>query len=147
MVLRPEAILARLKELDQVLTELDQYRDLTWDEFMKSLSQRWIVERGLMVAAAMIFDVADHIASGHFGQYAESYEQSLEMLRDLEVLPEELYAQMQGLGGFRNILMHGYLQIDPRHVYENLDKGLRVFPQYGQVVLAWLDAQERANGS
>ena len=145
MVLKPEAILARLKKLDRILEELDQYRDLTWEEFVKSLSQRWIVERGLIAAAAMIFDVADNILGGHFGQYAESYEDSLEMLRDLEVVPEDLYAQMKGLGGFRNILVHGYLEIDPRHVYENLDKGLRVFPRYGQVILAWLDAQERSN--
>ena len=145
MVLKPEAILVRLQELDRILVELDQYKDLTWDAFIKSLSQRWIVERGLMAAAAMIFDVADHILAGQFGQYAESYEQSLEMLRDVNVLPDELYRQMRGLGGFRNILVHGYLKIDPRHVYDNLGKGLRVFPQYGQAILAWLDAQERSN--
>ncbi len=145
MVLRPETILVRLKELDQILLELDKYRDLTWEEFIKSLSQRWIVERGLMAAATMIFDVADHILGGHFGQYAESYEESLGMLHDLEVLPVELYDQMRGLGGFRNILVHGYLKIDPLHVYENLGKGLRMFPQYGQVILAWMDAQERSN--
>ena len=107
MVLKPETIFVRLKELDQIPLELDKYRDLTWAEFAKSLSQRWIVERGLMAAAAMIFDVADHILGGHYGQYAESYEESLELLRDLEVLPAELYAQMRGPGGFRNILVHG----------------------------------------
>jgi len=64
------------------------------------------------------------------------------MLRDVQVLPGELYEQMRGLGGFRDILVHGYLKIDPRHVFENLGKGLRVSPQYGQVILAWLDAQE-----
>jgi uncharacterized protein YutE (UPF0331/DUF86 family) len=143
MVLKPETILVRLKELDQILLELDKYRDLSWETFTKSLSQRWIVERGLLAAASMIFDVADHILGGHFGQYAESYEESLEMLRDLEVIPTELYAQMKGLGGFRNILVHGYLKVDPRHVYENLGKGLRVFPRFAQAILAWMDAQER----
>jgi uncharacterized protein YutE (UPF0331/DUF86 family) len=142
MVLKPEAILVRLQELDQILLELNKYKDLTWEAFMKSLSQRWIVERGLMAAAAMIFDVANQILGGHFGKYPDSYENSLKMLRDSQVLPVELYAQMRGLGGFRNILVHGYLEIDPQHVYENLGKGLRVFPQYGQVILTWLDAQE-----
>lgn len=93
----------------------------------------------------MIFDVADGILGGHFGQYAESYEESLELLCELGVLPAELYEQMRNLGGFHNILVHGYLKIDPMHVYENLCKGLRVFPRFGQVILAWLDAQERSN--
>jgi uncharacterized protein YutE (UPF0331/DUF86 family) len=144
MVLKPDAILARLKELDQILLELDKYRDLAWDKFMESLSQRWIIERGLMAAAAMIFDVSNQILGGHFAQYPGSYESSLEMLHNAQVLPSELYEQMRGLGGFRNILAHGYLEIDPRLVYENLEKGLRVFPRYGQVILAWLDEQERS---
>jgi uncharacterized protein YutE (UPF0331/DUF86 family) len=86
-----------------------------------------------------------HGAAGPVGQYPPSYEENLELLRDVQVLPDELYRQMRGLGGFRNILVHGYLKIDPRHVYENLSKGLRVFPQYGRVILAWMDAQERSN--
>jgi uncharacterized protein YutE (UPF0331/DUF86 family) len=145
MVLKPEAIYARLKELDQILLELGKYRDLTYDEFLQSLSQRWIVERGLMAAAAMIFDVANQILGGHFGQYPESYEHSLEALCDQGVLPEDLYAQVRGLGGFPDILVHGYLEIDPRHVYENLEKGLNVFPQFAQAILAWMEAQERSH--
>jgi uncharacterized protein YutE (UPF0331/DUF86 family) len=49
---------------------------------------------------------------------------------------------MKGLGGFRNILVHGYLEIDPRQVCENLSKGLRVFPQFAQAGLAWMDVQK-----
>jgi uncharacterized protein YutE (UPF0331/DUF86 family) len=145
MVLKPENILVRLKELERILLELNRYQELSWEAFSTDLSQRWIVERGLMAAATMIFDVADHILAGHFGRYAGSYEESLKLLCDLEVLPDELYGQLRGLGGFRNILVHGYIEIDAQHVYENLDKSLRVFPQYGQVILAWLDAQERSN--
>jgi uncharacterized protein YutE (UPF0331/DUF86 family) len=59
--------------------------------------------------------------------------------------PEAILTRLKELGGFRNILVHGYLEIDPRHVYENLGKGLRVFPRYDQAILAWLDERERSN--
>ena len=48
MVLRPEAIRERLRELDRVLEELSQYRDRSVSEIEASLSLRWTIERGLM---------------------------------------------------------------------------------------------------
>ena len=142
MVLRREAIEERLKELDEILQELAKFRDITWGAFRTSLSQRWIIERGLIAAASVIFDVADHILAGHFGFYAETYEESLQSLRDRQVISEKLYRRIKGLGGFRNILVHCYLGIDPREVFENFHKGMDVFPLFAQEILTWLDKVE-----
>jgi uncharacterized protein YutE (UPF0331/DUF86 family) len=61
-------------------------------------------------------------------------------LRDRAVLSEELYREIKGLGGFRNILVHRYLDINPDEVFESFQKGLVIFPAFAQEVLAWLDA-------
>ncbi|MBE7472282.1 MAG: hypothetical protein HS114_24370 [Anaerolineales bacterium] len=74
MVVREEGIKQRLKELDEILQELSKYRQVSRAEVDSSLSQRWIIERGLIAAASVIFDIADHILAGHFGYYAETYE-------------------------------------------------------------------------
>jgi uncharacterized protein YutE (UPF0331/DUF86 family) len=142
MALRREAIEERLKELDEILQELNRYRGVAWEKFQTDLSQRWIIERGLIAAASTVFDIADHILVGHFGLYAETYEESLESLRDKAVFSEGLYRRIKGLGGFRNILIHRYLGIDPQEVFENFHKGLEVFPRFAQEVLAWLDTLE-----
>ena len=99
MVLRWEAIEKRLKELDQILRELGKYTTMPWDGFEQDLSQRWIIEGGLLAAASVIFDGADHILAGHFGLYPETYEQSLKALRDNQVISEGLYGEIKGLGG------------------------------------------------
>jgi uncharacterized protein YutE (UPF0331/DUF86 family) len=138
MILRHEAIEERFKELDTIMQELGKYGDISWDAFNSSLSQQWIVERGLIAAASLIFDVADHILAGHFGDYAQTYGESLTKLHERGVLTAELSEQIKGLGGFRNILIHAYLEIDPQEVYENYHKALKVFPQYIREVLAWL---------
>jgi uncharacterized protein YutE (UPF0331/DUF86 family) len=139
MILRREAVEERVKKLDEILQELSKYRDAPWKEFQASLSQRWIVERGLIAAASMIFDIADHILAGHFGCYSETYEESLQRLAEKGVLSEKLYEQIKGLGGFRNILIHGYVDIDPREVFDNFHKGLHVFPRFAHQILKWLD--------
>jgi uncharacterized protein YutE (UPF0331/DUF86 family) len=142
MILRREAVEERLKELDQILSELAKYRNLAWEVFRADLSQQWIIERGLLAAAAVIFDIADHILAGHFAFYAETYEESLEGLHDKRVISPELYRQIRGLGGFRNILIHRYLNIDQREVFEHFGKGLTVFPEFAREILAWLDLQQ-----
>ena len=139
MVIKRESIEQRLKELDQVLQELGQYQHLDEEELRQSLSQRWVIERGLIAAAALILDIANHILSGHFGFYADTYEESLAALHDKQVISDSLYQQIKGLGGFRNVLVHLYQEIDPRQVVDSYHKGLTVFPRFAQEVLAWLD--------
>jgi uncharacterized protein YutE (UPF0331/DUF86 family) len=141
MVLRHEAIEQRLKELDEILQELDKYREVDLEEFRLNLSQRWIIERGLIGAASIILDVADHILVGHFGTYVETYEESLQALQAKSVISTGLYSQLKGLGGFRNILVHRYLGIDPDEVVDNFQKGLVVFPSFSREILAWLETQ------
>jgi uncharacterized protein YutE (UPF0331/DUF86 family) len=139
MVLKREIIMARLKELDEILRELGKYRDVTWETVDSDLGMRWIIERGLIAAASVVFDIADHILSGYFGYYAETYEQSLEALHGEGVLSAKAFRQIKGLGGFRNILIHRYLSIDPREVFANYKKGLGVFPEFAREILSWLE--------
>jgi uncharacterized protein YutE (UPF0331/DUF86 family) len=139
MVLRREAVEKRLKELDEILKELDKHRKVDLETLRGDVGQRWIIERGLIAAATIVFDVADHILAGHFGVYAETYEESLGILKDRAVISEELYQNIKGLGGFRNILVHRYLDINPDEVFESFQKGLVVFPAFAREILAWLD--------
>lgn len=144
MVLKPESIKHRLKELDEIVQELDKYRQIDQEIIRTDLSQRWIIERGLIAAASIVLDIADHILAGHFGMYIETYEESLASLQQQGVISDGLYQQIKGLGGFRNVLVHRYLGIDPEEVFEHFQKGLSVFPHFAQEILTWLDAQPPA---
>lgn len=48
----------REKELDTIVVELSRYKDVTESQLASSLSLRWTVERGLIAAANMVFDIA-----------------------------------------------------------------------------------------
>ena len=138
-MVRRESIEVRLKELDEIIQELSKHKDLSLEALKRDLSQRWILERGLIAGASIVFDVSDHILSEEFGYYSESYEESLSGLFDKGVISEELYGQIRGLGGFRNILIHRYTGIDPDIVFENFHRGLKVFPRFAREVLAWVE--------
>ena len=144
MVVKRTIIIERLKEFDEILAELNKYRMVNETALRQDLSQRWIIERGLIAAAEIIFDITDHILAAHYGIYPETYEDSLEKLKENKVISVSLYSQLRGLGGFRNILVHRYLGIDIANVAQNYQKGLRTFPQFAQEILAWLDSQRTA---
>ena len=54
----------------------------------------------------------------------------LECLHTRGVIPRDLYQNLQGLGGFRNILVHDYLRIDVGELQRNLIKAFEVFPAF-----------------
>ena len=138
MVLKPEVILERLKELETVLEELSRYRDKTQEEIRVSLSLRWTIERGLIAAANIVFDVTDHILSGHFGVYPDTYEDSLQLLREKDVMSLELYSRLKGLGSFRNVLVHEYVRVNVSLLSSNLTQGFKVFPAFSSEIREWL---------
>ena len=138
MVLKQEIISERLKEMDTVLEELSLYRDKSPQDLRASLSLRWTVERGLIALTNLVFDVADHVLSGHFGVYSDTYEETLEQLRDKGVISKDLYRRIKGLGGFRNILVHDYLKVDLAEIQRNLVKAFEVFPAFSSEIQHWL---------
>ena len=101
-------------------------------------SGTWAAERGLQLGAEIIFDIGNHILSAHFGVGAEDYEDIIVQLRACGVIDESVADRLQGLGGFRNILVHGYLRLLPDRVLEALATAPRDFARFAQAVRDWL---------
>lgn len=142
MVIRRHSITERLKEIDRIVQELAQYQTTTLATLERDLSRRWIIERGLIAAAALVLDIADHILTEEFSTYTASYEESLKALQTHQVISPALYQQIKGLGGFRNILVHLYQEIDLEQVIESYYKALVVFPKFAQEIVLWLERLE-----
>jgi len=141
VVLRPETIRERLRELDRVLEELSRYRDHSADEIEESLSLRWTIERGLIAAANLVFGIADHIL-GSFGIYSETYEEGLRLMKEKGVISPGLYLRLRGFGGFRNVLVHEYMRVDIPLLRQNFLKALKVLPEFAREVDEWLKLRE-----
>lgn len=114
MVLDRRTVERRLAELDEVLTALgsQEGEGLKAEDLEGNLSRRWRLERGLLAAANLILDVANHIAAAHYAAHPGTYERTLRELAARGVLEEATYDGLRGLGGFRNVLAHEYLEID-----------------------------------
>ena len=51
---------------------------------------------------------------------------------------EPLRARLKGVGGFRNVLVHGYLEVDPDRVAEYLARAPGDFSAFLDAIRTWL---------
>jgi uncharacterized protein YutE (UPF0331/DUF86 family) len=139
LVLRPEAVRERLFRLEEVISRLEDLAGSPPERTREDFREAWAVERGLQLAAEILFDVGNHILSAHFGIGAADYEDIVAQLGRLGVIDPPLCDRLKGLGGFRNILVHGYLRVDPKQVAQHLAKAPATFSDFARAVRAWLD--------
>ena len=139
MVLRVEALRERLAKLEEVVDRLREIAVVDRDDFLRDYRSQWLAERGLELAAQPVLDIGNHILAGEFGESATEYEGILKGLGARAVLSPALGKRLQGLGGFRNILVHGYLGIDAEKVFAALQRSASDFTDFEAEILAWLD--------
>ena len=138
MVVRPEAIRERLLRLEEVISRLEELRLAAPAAPPGSFRDAWASERGLQLAAEILFDVGNHILSAHFGVAAQDYEDIVAQLGAHGVIDAALRERLRGLGGFRNVLVHGYLRVDPARVADLLARAPADFSEFARAVRAWL---------
>ena len=127
MTLRPEVARERLRKLREVLRNLEEIRSVPEEEFVASFRHHWLAERGLQLAAEAAFDIGNHLLAARFNVHPANYEDVLRRLAEHGVISRDLQDRLRGLGGFRNVLVHEYLDIDQARVYEYLQTRLSDF--------------------
>jgi uncharacterized protein YutE (UPF0331/DUF86 family) len=138
MVVRKEVVRERLKRLEEVIARLEACRGQPLEDFLADRDRQWIVERGFILAAECLVDIATHLLSGQFSIQPVDHEEAIRRLAENDVIPASLAARLRGFGGFRNILVHEYLRIDPARVHAYLESELDSLRGFAAQVAAWL---------
>ncbi len=100
-----------------------------WDELR-------VVERGLQLCAQNALDIATHLAAG---RDVADYASAVDALADLNVLDHGFAASFRSVAGFRNILVHGYLEIDLGILHQVLNTRLSEFGAFADSIDEHLD--------
>jgi uncharacterized protein YutE (UPF0331/DUF86 family) len=142
VTLRRPAVEARLRRLHRVIRRLTRYRAEGTDRIRDDEDLQWLVERGLQLGCEIVLDVGNHVLVGAFSRPSESYEEILTGLAAEGVIGADLRADLTGLGGFRNVLVHGYLDLDLDRVVEILEAAPERFERFARELHDWLGRQE-----
>lgn len=130
MVVKSRAILERLHALDEYIRLLQPYRE--WD--IRRLTEDRIIYGGMLhylqLAAQVVMDVSAHLQVELDFGHVTDYREAILSLGKHGVLPEKFVERMSGLTGFRNILVHEYLTVDPMKVHQVLQHGLEDLKEF-----------------
>ena len=101
--------------------------------------RRWAIERGLQLCAQNALDIASHLSSAA-GLDPANYGSSIDCLVEANVLPPAFGKRFRGIAGFRNVLVHGYLDIDVDRLAAMLGGPLDDFDEFAGHVERWVAA-------
>jgi uncharacterized protein YutE (UPF0331/DUF86 family) len=126
-----------LLALDQALQTLRKHQGRPLDELQSNREERWVVERGLQLCTQNALNIATHL-SASAGRDVPDYATAIDQLADLGVLPAEFAARFRPVAGFRNVIVHGYLDVDLTLVHRLLNERLDDFAEFARLVSLYL---------
>lgn len=142
MVFRRESIEDRLLKLDEALRVLEEYKGISWDAYQSDIKTQWVIERGFIIIAEMVFDIGAHILSSVYKEYCDEYEEIIRGLANNKVVSKRLADGLTGFGGFRNVLIHEYVTLDSRKVHAALTGKLDILEIFKKEIAEWVVGQK-----
>ncbi len=135
---RPDRVVVRrhLLALDRAVQHLRGHQGLTAAD-LDDLDRLWTVERGLQLCAQNALDVATHLVASA-GLDAPDYATAIDRLGELGVLPGRFARRFRTVAGFRNVVVHAYLDVDRGVLVGALNDRLEDFSRFAEHVEAWL---------
>jgi len=123
-MVRPEVIRKRLNKLDECLTVLQRLQRYGRDEFLSDPERYGSAERFLHLAIEALLDMGNHVIADEGLGVVDWYSDVPRLFLEKELISSDLSEKWIRMIGFRNTLVHGYLDVDRAIVYEVLQNGL-----------------------
>jgi uncharacterized protein YutE (UPF0331/DUF86 family) len=115
-----DALSSRLDALENYLAELRSFERYSREEFVREPALHHLGERFLHLACECILDIAHHMIAEQGYRQAASYKDAMDVLREEGILDTVLCERLKGWMGFRNVLVHFYLDIDHGRSFDAL---------------------------
>ncbi len=137
-MVNPEVLRKRLQKLSEYLSILEQSRKYSYTDFSADPERYGSVERFLQLAIEAVNDMGNHvIADNELGIVNRSTDIP-NLLKENGDIDAELGDQWVKMTGFRNILVHDYLEIDLKIVYDVLQNHLSTLQQIQRSLARYL---------
>jgi uncharacterized protein YutE (UPF0331/DUF86 family) len=130
---------ARLSKIREYVALLRRIRGMADERrFVKDPLIYGNAERYLQLAIQAVLDVSHHLAADRQLRLPADNKELFDLLAANKTLPRPLAKRLASMAGFRNVLVHEYLEIDRRVVYRVLTKDLGDFARFIAAVVKTL---------
>lgn len=106
-----EVVARHLNDLDDCLRALDAERPVSVEAMRSDRKTRALVLYELQRAIQNVLDLGSHVLADR-GEAVAEYSEIFPSLARAGDIPEDLAERVRGLAGFRNVIIHDYVDID-----------------------------------
>lgn len=121
----------RLEALHGYLKKLKAFRDAEESEFVREPALHDLAERYLHRAVEACLDLANHRISEQALPTPDANRDVFTSLEQASEISPELAEKLRGWAGFRNVLVHEYLEIDHAIAYRAIQDELGDLERFG----------------
>jgi len=119
-----------LSALEGYLVELRSFRRTARAEFEREPALHHLAERYLHLACECALDIAHHVIAQKGLRQPTNYRDAMVVLAEERLLTDDLAVRMQRWMGFRNVLVHFYVDIDHGRAWDAIARDLEDLAGY-----------------
>jgi uncharacterized protein YutE (UPF0331/DUF86 family) len=128
-------VMVRIRKIREYVALLRKIRSLADERrFVSDPLIYGNAERYLQLAIQAVLDISHHIVADRDLPLPSDSKSLFEQLARQKVLSTTLSVRLAAMAGFRNVLVHEYLEIDRHRVYRALTSDLRDFESFIRAV-------------
>ncbi|EKD57772.1 MAG: hypothetical protein ACD_57C00150G0004 [uncultured bacterium] len=138
-------VVSRVKEIRKRVRLLEKrFKPLLEEELTKDEVLNSSAEHNLQVAIQACLDIANHIVAslGFSREFDKNSEVFYELAQE-DILPGDFADKMISMTGYRNVLVHGYLNVKKGITYDNIQNRLPDLAQFAQYIEKFLEKYEK----
>lgn len=141
-----QKIFEKLQQLDEYLSNLMKLKKeiKSPEEFLEDFHLYGLAERYLQLSCQVVLDILYLVIIEEEWEKPEDNQEAVSILFGKKIISENLASSLEGIAGFRNILVHEYGKIDRRRVYQYLLEKLELFKVFKKEILNWLEKKNKS---
>ena len=135
-----QKIFEKLQQLDRYVSNLKKLKKeiKSLEEFLEDFHLYGLAERFLQLSCQEVLDTLNLVIIEEAWEKPRDNQEAVSILFGKKIISENLASSLEGIAGFRNILVYEYGKIDHRRVYQYLLEKLKLFTVFKKEVIDWL---------
>ena len=133
-----EVVLNRLNHLEENLEYIKGIREYDKKDFINNKDIYLRYERALHLVIEAIIDLANHLIADQRLRTPESNRDIFKILFENNFIEKELAENLNKMAGFRNILVHDYLDLDRKLEYKIIINNINDIQQFMKIVVKYI---------
>ncbi len=133
-----DVLSTRLNALEGYLAELRPFRRCSRDEFVREPGLHHLAERLLHLVCECVLDIAHHIIADEGYRQPATCRDAISVLAEQGVVDDGLARRLEDWMGFRNVLVHAYLDVDHGRSHDAITHDLPDIEAFARAVATLL---------